>query len=57
MTTPFTEFMAQTGPGPQHRCPTCQTFGLRTHTDPATHEEKVVCTNGRCPDSPLHSDE
>jgi hypothetical protein len=54
---PFREFMAQTKPGPQHRCPTCQTFGLRTYTEPGSQEEKVVCTNKRCADSPLHRDE
>jgi hypothetical protein len=53
-TTPFNEFMRNTKPGPHQRCTTCNTFSLRTYTEPASQEEKVVCTNPACRDSPLY---
>lgn len=52
--TPFNEFMQNTKPGPQRRCAGCDTFSLRTYTEPATQEESIVCTNIRCSASPLH---
>ncbi|WP_442803678.1 hypothetical protein OG411_30155 [Streptomyces pseudogriseolus] len=56
-TTPFNEFMQNTKPGPSRRCTGCNTFGLRTYTEPDTQEEKVVCTNPACRDSPLYAEE
>jgi len=53
-TLSFREFMKHTKPAPQPRCPECGTAGLRTYVDPETQEEKVVCINIRCSDSPLH---
>lgn len=49
--------MSYTKPGPSRACETCRTYGLRTYTEPASQEEKVVCTNMECPDSPLHREE
>ena len=57
MTTTFSEFLKSTKPGPPHRCTGCNTFSLRTHTDPASQEDKVICTNMRCPESPLHRED
>ena len=46
--TPFSKFLKSTQPGPQRRCTGCNTFSLRTHTEPASQEEKVICTNPSC---------
>jgi hypothetical protein len=51
---PFSEFLRYTKPGPQRRCTACDTYSLRTYTEPASQGEKVVCTNPACRDSPLH---
>ncbi|WP_159392947.1 hypothetical protein [Streptomyces cyaneogriseus] len=56
-TTPFSEFMKNTKPGPQRRCIGCDTFSLRTYTEPANQEEKVICTNPACRDSPLYREQ
>jgi hypothetical protein len=53
----FSAFMKQTKPGPQKPCPTCNTWGLRTYTEPTQPEvERVICTNRRCSASPFHPD-
>ncbi|GGW76774.1 hypothetical protein [Streptomyces griseoloalbus] len=58
MSTPsFSEFLKSTKPGPQRRCTGCNTFSLRTHTDPASQEDKVICTNPSCQESPLHRED
>lgn len=49
--TPFSEWLMSTKPGPQRRCTGCDTYSLRTH------EEKVICTNPACHESPLHRNE
>jgi len=54
----FSAFLAQTKPGPQEPCPTCQTWGLRRYAEPSEPEvEKVICTNRRCSASPFYRGE
>lgn len=54
--TPFSEFMKYTKPGPQRRCDACGTYSLRLYTEPASQDERIVCTNPACSVSPLRRD-
>jgi hypothetical protein len=50
----FSTFLKLTTPGPQHRCPSCETWSLRRYSETGNPEdEKVICTNRRCSDSPF----
>jgi hypothetical protein len=47
-------FLKLTKPGPQEPCPTCETWSLRRYSETGEPEnEKVICTNARCSDSPF----
>jgi hypothetical protein len=55
--SPFREFLKYTKPGPAEPCAGCGTYALRLYVEPGSQEEKVVCTNFRCLDSPLYRTE
>jgi hypothetical protein len=50
----FSTFLKLTTPGPPHACPNCKTWGLRRYSETGgASDEKVICTNQRCSDSPF----